>query len=409
MFTSQKALCERLKLPAIDDHRHLHETISLLRILVAYPTVSTDSNLALIDFAANWLETAGAVVKIWKSPDGARANCLASFPDSDGNITSRGVVLSGHSDVVPVEGQDWTSNPYELREESGRLYGRGTCDMKGFIAAAMVMARDFAQQPLKRPVHIALTYEEETGCFGGQQLVADLSRENIRPSVCIVGEPTGMKVIEGHKGCYEYTTRFEGLATHGSLTHQGVNAIEYAALYITRLMDIREELKNSSPEGAPFMPPYTTLQIGRIQGGVSRNTIAGDCTVEWEMRPVKVSDADHVKVSINDYVNEYLLPAMRERAPEAAIHLDTIAEVVGLAPASQSEAREICLALTGETQTGVVSFGTEAGLYQQIGMSTVVCGPGSIEQAHKPDEYIEISELVRCLHMLDGLMARLSK
>ncbi len=221
--------------------------------------------MALIEFAATWLETAGAVVKIWKSPDGARANCLASFPRRRWQYNFPGHRPFGHSDVVPVEGQDWTGDPYELREENGRFYGRGTCDMKGFIAAAMAMAGDFARQPLKRPVHIAITYEEETGCFGGQQLVADLTSENIRPSVCIVGEPTAMKVIEGHKGCYEYTTRFEGLATHGSLTHQGVNAIEYAALYITRLMDIREELKNSSPEGAPFMPPYTTLQIGKIR------------------------------------------------------------------------------------------------------------------------------------------------
>jgi acetylornithine deacetylase len=306
-----------------------------------------------------------------------------------------------------VEGQKWSTDPFKLNKENGRLYGRGTCDMKGFIAACMAMSRDFLSHPLKRPIHIALTFDEETGCFGGQQLVEDLRREKIRPSVCIVGEPTQMKVIEGHKGCYEYTTRFKGLATHGSLTHQGVNAIEYAASYIVKLMEIREELKNTSPEGAPFTPPYTTLQIGKIEGGISRNTIAGDCTVDWEMRPVKTSDADHVKSSIAKYVENDLLPTMRERCPDASIQLETIAEVVGLSPTTKSEALDICKALTGSEEAGVVSFGTEAGLFQEMGISTVVCGPGSIEQAHKPDEYIEISELNQCLKMLDKLIAQI--
>jgi acetylornithine deacetylase len=388
-------------------HPRLSETKALLNRLVAHPTISSDSNLALIDEACDYLEQAGAKVTVWKSPDGSKANCLATLGAGD-NFTKGGIVLSGHSDVVPVTGQSWTTDPFEIREADGRLYGRGTCDMKGFIACAMAMAGDYAKLQLKRPVHLALTYEEETGCFGGQQLVGDLRSAGIKPSVCIVGEPTSMRVIEGHKGCYEYTTRFSGLATHGSLTHQGVNAIEYAALYITRLMEIREGLKNSPPEGRGFEPPYTTLQVGMISGGASRNTIAGDCSVEWEMRPVKISDADHVKSDINAYVDNVLLPAMRERAPDARIELETIAEVVGLTPASESEARDICAELTGNHVPGLVSFGTEAGLYQEIGVSTVVCGPGSIEQAHKPDEYIEVTELERCLAMLDGLKAKLA-
>lgn len=320
-----------------------------------------------------------------------------------------GIVLSGHSDVVPVTGQDWASDPFKLRAEKGKLFGRGACDMKGFIAACMVMARDYADLPLTRPISIALTFDEETGCFGGRQLVEDFAAANIKPAICIVGEPTQMRVIEGHKGCYEYTTRFKGLATHGSLTHQGVNAVEYAALYITRLMELREELKNASPEGAAFEPPYTTLQIGKISGGVSRNTIAGECSVEWEMRPVKITDADHIKSGIAAYVGTELLPQMRERLPEAEITLETIAEVAGLSPASASEAREICKSLTGNENTDVVSFGTEAGIFQQYGMSSVVCGPGSIQQAHKPDEYIETNELSKCLQMLDGLKGQLTK
>ncbi len=387
------------------DHLRLEDAIAQLDRLVAYPTTYEDSNLELIAYAADWLEQAGAVVRVWSSADGTKANCFATIgPDLPG-----GLVLSGHSDVVPVTGQEWTSEPFALDRREGRLFGRGTCDMKGFIACILATASDFAASGISRPIHVALTYDEETGCLGGQQLVRDLAEAGIRPSACIIGEPTSMRVIEGHKGCYEYTTRFTGLATHGSLTHQGVNAIEYAVRYIAKLMELREELKNSSPEGAAFTPPYTTLQIGQILGGVSRNTIAGDCQVNWEMRPVKTADADYVKRSIGEYVENELLPEMRERAPDAAIELETIAEVVGLAPASLSEAREICLALTGQSETDVVSFGTEAGLFQQMGVSTVVCGPGSIEQAHKPDEYIEISEMNRCLAMLDGLRTELSR
>ncbi len=389
------------------ESRYLAETIGLLGQLISFPTVSSDSNLAMIKFAADYLHLAGASVIIQESPDRLKANCLASFGPSTGSGYENGIVLSGHSDVVPVTGQDWTSDPFVMRDEDGKLYGRGTCDMKGFIAAVMVMSRHWGTIPLTRPIHIALTYDEETGCLGGQQLMQQLAESAIKPSVCIIGEPTSMKVIEGHKGCYEYSTRFTGLATHGSLTHQGVNAIEYAAQYITKLMQIREELKNVSPEGERFVPPYTTLQIGEIHGGVSRNTIAGDCTVDWEMRPVKTSDADFVKSSINQYVETDLLPTMRERAPFATIETETIGEVVGLTPATHNEARDICFALTGNSQAEVVSFGTEAGLFQGLGVATVVCGPGSIEQAHKPDEFIEKSELSRSLQMLEKMTERL--
>lgn len=392
-------------MPFRSDQPKLDDTIRLLTRLVGFATISADSNREMIDFAANYLEEAGARIHLWESPDGEKANLFASI----GPDTAGGIVLSGHSDVVPVDGQDWTSDPFRLTEREGRLFGRGACDMKGFIAAAMAMAGDFAASALDRPLHIALTYDEETGCLGGQQLVLDMAAAGLQPSTCIVGEPTGMRVIEGHKGCYEYTTRFTGLAAHGSLTHIGVNAVEYACRYANRLMAVREELKNSPPEGRRFEPPYTTVQIGRIAGGVSRNTIAGDCEIEWEMRPVRPADAAHVKRAMESFVGDELLPAMRERAPKADIETETIGEVAGLAPTSQSEAREICTALTGNDQCDVVSFGTEAGLYQEMGISAIVCGPGSIEQAHKPDEFIEIAELARCIDMLEGLKARLSR
>lgn len=383
-------------------HRLLADTIALLDTLIAFPTLSGKTNLEMIEYCAQYLTTNGAEVTIWKNPDGKRANCLASFGAKNSQLT-KGIVLSGHGDVVPVKGQNWSSDPFILTQKGNRLYGRGTCDMKGFIAAAMTFGKSIKNQPLNRPLSIAITYDEETGCFGAQQLVEDLTKAAIKPSVCIIGEPTNLGVIEGHKGCYEYATHFKGLASHGSLPDQGVNAIEYAALYIAKLMELREQLKNSPPEGIGFNPPYTTLQIGQISGGVSRNTIAGDCTVDWEMRPVKIEDADFIKTSIDEYVSTSLLPSMREGDPKADINTQTIAEVIGLRPTSKSEAKEICMSLTGSQEAGLVSFGTEAGLYQQIDISTVVCGPGSIEQAHKPDEYIEIEQLDQCLKMLENL------
>lgn len=385
-------------------HERIGEAQAILGRLIAFPTISSDSNLDLIAHAAALLDDAGAKVRVWQSADEPKANLFASFgPERQG-----GIVLSGHSDVVPVTGQHWTSDPFAMRVEDGRLYGRGSCDMKGFIACVLAMAPAFGAASLARPLHVALTHDEETGCMGGRRLVEDLGKAGIHPSVSIIGEPTSMRIIEGHKGCYEYTTRFRGLAAHGSLTHKGVNAIEYAARYITRLMELREELANPQPSALRFDPPVTTLQVGRIEGGVSRNTIAPDCSVEWEMRPVRTEDAEFIKMQIARYAEEELLPQMRERFADAAIETEVIGEIAGLVPTSENEARDICAALTGSRESDVVSFGTEAGLFQERGISTVVCGPGSIEQAHKPDEFIEIAELGRCLTMLEKLLAQVS-
>jgi acetylornithine deacetylase len=310
--------------------------------------------------------------------------------------------------VVPVEGQEWTSDPFRMDERGGLIYGRGACDMKGFLAACLAMAPGFAEVKLKRPLHLALTYDEEIGCVGARALVDELRRAGVRPSVAIIGEPTEMRVIEGHKGCYEYTTEFTGLEGHGSRPELGVNAVEYAARYIMRLLDIGERLKERAPAGSRFEPPWTTLQVGQMHGGVARNVIAGHCAVEWEMRPVRSDDADFVKRDIGSYVETVLLPAMKAVSPEAGIVTHTIGEVEGLAVATESEAREIVSELTGANGADVVAFGTEAGLFQACGMSAVICGPGSIEQAHKPDEYISLDQLAACLAMLDKLRMKMA-
>ena len=381
----------------------LEQTEALLAELIAYPTVSADSNLAMIGALAERLEDAGARVEVFHDATGTKANLFATIgPEVDG-----GILLSGHSDVVPVEGQDWSRDPFEMVEADGLLYGRGTCDMKGFIAACVAMAPALATQVRDRPLHFAFTHDEEVGCLGAQALVETLRDKPFTPGVAIIGEPTEMRIIEGHKGCYEYTTHFHGLAGHGSTPERGVNAVEYAVRYVSRLLDLRAALQDRAPAGSPFSPPWTTINPGALHGGVAHNVIAETASVEWEMRPVQEADAHFVRGEMQSYVDTVLLPEMQAIHPEASIFTEVIGEVAGLEPASENQARDIMTELTGANGADVVAFGTEAGLFAELGMSAVVCGPGSIDQAHKADEFIARDQLVQCLKMLDGLGAKL--
>lgn len=381
----------------------LAKTTAILADLVGLPTVSCDGNLAMIAYLAERLEAAGGRTRLFTAEDGRKANLIASFgPEGAG-----GVALSGHTDVVPVEGQNWSRDPFALHDDGERLFGRGACDMKGFIAACVAQAPLFGAVALARPLQMMFTYDEEVGCLGARALMDDLARLDLAPDAVIVGEPTEMRVIEGHKGCYEYTTRFSGRAGHASRPDFGVNAVEYAVRFATRLMDLREGLRARAPAASRFDPPWTTVSIGRIAGGEARNIIASWAEVEWEMRPVRVEDAAFVKQALDAAVETELLPAMRAGAAEADIATEIIGEVAGLEPASDNEARRIAAALTGEAEAGVVGFGAEAGLFQALGASAVVCGPGSIEQAHKPDEFIAKTELSRALAFLDGLARRM--
>ena len=381
----------------------LHETQALLRQLISFPTVSSDSNRDLAALLADRLDDAGARVEVQESPDGRKANLFATLgPDAPG-----GIVLSGHTDVVPADDQVWTSDPFEMVERDGRLFGRGACDMKGFVAAAVAKAPDFAGEPLLRPLHFAFTYDEEVGCLGARALAGWLKDRGISPGIAIIGEPTNMQIIEGHKGCCEYTTRFRGLSGHGSTPARGVNAVEFAVRYVARLMEIGEELKARAPADSRFDPPWTTINTGLFTGGNARNAIPETASVEWEFRPVQSSDFEFVRSKIEDYVRESLLPAMRGISPDAEIVTDVIGEVAELEPTADNEARDILMQLTGSNTTDVVPFGTEAGIFAALGMSTVVCGPGSIQQAHKPDEFVAVDQLAKCLTMLDRLEERL--
>jgi acetylornithine deacetylase len=366
--------------------------------------VSSLSNFAMIEYLADRLDDAGAKVEVMFDSTGQKANLFATLgPETDG-----GIVLSGHSDVVPAADHDWTSDPFTMVERDSKLYGRGTCDMKGFIAATVALAPLFAKAVKTRPLHFAFTYDEEVGCIGAINLAENLRARGYSPSVAIIGEPTNMRIIEGHKGCHEYSTHFHGLAGHGSAPERGVNAVEYATRYVGRLLELRQDLHLLAPKDSRFDPPHSTVSVGAFTGGVAHNVIASMARVDWEMRPVQKSDVDYVKANLRSYCEDDLLPAMRAVFPDASIETEIIGEVVGLEPTDSNEAKRIVSELTGANSADLVSFGTEAGIFQALGMDVVLCGPGSIEQAHKADEFVSLDQLAQCVTMLERLGEKLS-
>ena len=379
------------------------KTKELLQKLISYPTISADSNLDLIQFIANYLEDLGAEVYINQNEDGNKANLFATL----GGKNPDSILLSGHTDVVPVSEQKWDTDPFELFQKDDKLYGRGACDMKGFIAALLCKAKEYSELDLKTPVSFAFTYDEEVGCLGAQNLAKWLDISNIKPKITIIGEPTMMKVIEGHKGCCEYTTHFRGKAGHGSMPELGVNAVEYALLFGTKLMNLANDLKSRKPSNSKFEPPWTTVNIGQIEGGIAHNVIPENCSLRWEFRPVQSSDYDYLKRTMETYVSKDLFPKMQKTYKEAEIYTEVLGEVTGLEPTEINEARDIVRELTGQNDADLVSFGTEAGIYNSLGSSVVVCGPGSIEQAHKPNEFVSLQQLNACLSFLDRLKEKM--
>ena len=376
----------------------------MIRRLVAYPTVSRDSNLALIDYVADYLSGHGIAVQLTYDDDRRKANLYATLGPQD----RPGICLSGHTDVVPVDGQDWQSDPFETVERGGRLYGRGTCDMKGFLAVALAMVPEFLARDLKTPIHLALSYDEEVGCIGVRRLIDALDRMAVRPAMCIVGEPTGMKPVIGHKGKLSMRCRVRGLECHSSLAHTGVNAVEYAAELIVFLRAMAQARRTGGPHDHNFEPPYTTIHTGTVRGGTALNIVPRDCRFEFEFRHLPGDDPAALLAEVAGYANNTLLPAMRAVGGEATIEFEQIAAFPGLRIAETDPATELVKALSGANDTGYVSFGTEAGLFQTAGVPTVICGPGSIDQAHKPDEFIELDQLARCETFLRRMIERVS-
>ena len=373
-----------------------------LRRLVAFPTVSSDTNLDCIAYCREVLEAAGARCETQLDATGQKANLWATFgPEGDG-----GLILSGHVDVVPVDGQDWSSDPWTLTERDGRLYGRGTCDMKGFVACVLAEARAFVEA--KTPIYIALTYDEEIGLYGARALVEHLKERGLRPDLAIIGEPTDMGVIEGHKGCNEYIFEITGLEGHGSRTDLGVNAGVAAARIAVALSDVADEVAASYPANA-HEPPWPTCNIGEIHAGTTMNVIPGQARLGLEMRLIEESDADLIVNRVARWAEKTLLPPMRARHPGADITMTCTGESPPFLARAENPARDLLLRLTGHNDAGLVSYCTEAGVWCELdGLSAAICGPGSILQAHKPDEYVTPEQLEACSALLRRLARELS-
>jgi len=382
--------------------KHLYEnSIKILSDLIAFKTISGEDNNQLIDYCDEILKKLGATSFKTFDENKKRVNLFATLKAKKPNGKTP-IILSGHTDVVPVS-KGWSTDPFKVAIKDDKLYGRGSCDMKGFIACALAYAPIFSKSELDRDIHFSFTFDEETACKGAPILIEELKKRGIKKGICIVGEPTNMKIIDAHKGCYEYTTYFEGLAGHSSQPHKGVSAVEYAARYVNKLIELRQKLKDRAPKNSIFDPPYSTLQIGGIFGGIAHNVIADKCFVNWETRPVVKEDGVFLNAELDKYTNEVLLPEMKEVFPNSSIKKEIIGEIIGFDRVKNSEACEFVSNITGDNSRDVVSFGTEAGLFQEIGISTAVCGPGSIEQAHKIDEYIKLSEIKKCLKFLEGI------
>ncbi len=376
-------------------------SVKILSDLIAFKTVSGEDNNSLINYCDEILKKLGATSFKTFDEDKKRVNLFATLKAKKPNGKVP-IILSGHTDVVPVS-KGWSTNPFEAVIKEDKLYGRGACDMKGFIACTLAYAPIFSKSDLNRDIHFSFTFDEETACKGAPILIQELKKRGFKNGICIVGEPTNMKIIDAHKGCYEYTTYFEGLAGHSSQPHKGVSAVEYAARYVNKLIELRQKLKDRAPKNSIFDPPHSTLQIGGVFGGIAHNVIADKCFVNWETRPVVKEDGVFLNTELDKYANQVLLPEMKKVFLNSSIKKEIIGEIIGFDRVKNSEACEFVSSITGDNSREVVSFGTEAGLFQEIGISTAVCGPGSIEQAHKVDEFIKLDEINKCLEFLDGI------
>ncbi|MEJ2804197.1 acetylornithine deacetylase [Comamonadaceae bacterium PP-2] len=370
-------------------------TRAWLERLVSFDTTSRNSNLALIETVRDALAAQGLAPRLVHAPSGDKANLFVTLPAQDG-ATQGGIVLSGHTDVVPVDGQAWTSDPFTLAERDGRLYGRGAADMKGFIATALALVPEFLAMPRSKPIHLALSYDEEIGCVGAPVMLAELQRRGIRADGCVVGEPTGMQVVVAHKGVNLFRCRVHGKAAHSSLTPRGCNAIEHAARLICRIRDIADHYQSQGPFDSFYDVPYTTLTTNQIQGGIAVNTIPDLCEFGYEFRNLPGMPVDTIQQQIEQYVQDDLLPRMRREYADATIEIQRGARAPALEASEQEAITRLVRALTQDQQTRKVAYGTEAGLFQNAGVPALVCGPGHIEQAHKPDEFVDIAQLEAC-------------
>ena len=377
----------------------------LLAQLVRFDTTSRESNLALIDFVRTYLLDHGVACELVYNAHKSKANLLATI----GPAEVPGIVLSGHTDVVPVDGQRWTVAPFELTERDGKLFGRGTADMKGYIACVLASVPALVKAPLRMPVHIALSYDEEVGCLGVRSLIERFHGQPVKPLLCVIGEPTALKPVLGHKGKLAVRCEVHGAACHSAYAPSGVNAIEYAARLIGELVRLGETLKAPEHLDERFDPPFSTVQTGVISGGKALNIVPQNCTFDFEVRSLPAQDPWQVTHQLRGYAEQTLLPAMQAVSAPCAINFSELSSYPGLATSLESQAAEWVAQFCGSREFGTVAFGTEGGLFDQAGIPTVVCGPGSMEQGHKPDEFISVEQLDACDRMLERVLGFVSQ
>jgi acetylornithine deacetylase len=383
----------------------LFPSVEMLRRLIAFPTVSHDSNLDLIHFIRDTLKPYDADIRLTFDDEKRKANLFATLgPRGEG-----GIALSGHTDVVPTEGQAWETDPFNMVEKDGRLYGRGTSDMKGFIACVLARVPAFMERGLKTPLHLAFSYDEEVGCLGVTRLISDLREVGIRPRACIVGEPTEMRPVIAHKGKTGYRCTVRGLAGHSAYAPHGVNAVEYAAEAVAFLKNLARRHRDQGPYDRGFDIAHTTIHTGVIRGGTALNVIPHECTFDFEFRCLPGDDPDRLLREFRDYVRTRLEPEMRAVHVAAGFIIEPLSANPVLDTGPEAEVVALAQELCGNNEIGKVSFGTEASQFHVAGIPTVVCGPGSIAQAHKPNEYVDLDQITRCDDFLRKLADRVCK
>jgi acetylornithine deacetylase len=387
----------------VDTEALAARSLDILARLVAFDTTSRRSNLELIAYVEGQLAALGVTARRVPSPDGAKTNLFATL----GPPVPGGIVLSGHTDVVPVDGQPWTSDPWVLTRRGDRLYGRGTCDMKGFLALALAAAPDLVGAPLKRPVHLAFSYDEEVGCLGAPAMIEAIARELPTPSAVIVGEPTSMQAVRGHKGIAAFKVTVSGHEAHSSLTHLGVSAVMAAVRLMHSLTTLSEALERDADPASPFTPKGATLTIGQVNGGTAVNILARECVFWFDLRTPPGLDPLAILAPFFAEV-EAMDAALRARAPEAGARIEMRSLTPPLAPEIDGPAEQLARLLAGDNGPArVVSYAAEAGQFQGAGFSTVICGPGSIDQAHQPDEYVDIAQMERGAQFMGRLVEAL--
>jgi acetylornithine deacetylase len=377
----------------------LQRTTAILDALVGFDTTSRNSNVPVVAWVEDYLDGLGVVHERIPDQSGSKVNLWATI----GPAGSGGYILSGHTDVVPVDGQVWSNDPFRLTERAGRLYGRGATDMKGFLACCLAAVPEM--KDLARPIHLAFSHDEEVGCVGVRNLIAWLRHKAQRPAGCFVGEPTQMKVVIGHKSKRSFRVSVRGRTCHSSLAPEGVNAVEYAARLIVMIRDMAERLASSGARDPLYDVPFTTTHTGVVQGGTALNIVPDSCRFDFEFRAIAADDVDALAAEVMAYARERLEPQMHSLAPEAGISFEVISGFPGLDTPANGEVVALAKSLAGRSDHGKVAYGTEAGLFAQAGIPSVVIGPGSIEQAHKADEFIAASELAACGVFLDRLIA----